>query len=69
MASTALDNLGFDSKLIERQLAHEEPNKVKAAYKREMWRMYMPERADMMQAWADYLDSLKAGAKVIPIRA
>jgi len=69
MASTALDNLGFDPKLIERQLAHEEPNKVKAAYKRETWRMYMPERATMMQAWADYLDSLKAGAKVIPIRA
>ena len=68
MASTMLDNLGYESKLIERQLAHDEPNAVKAAYKREMWRMYMPERTAMMQRWADYLDILKAGAKVIPLR-
>ncbi len=68
MASTALDNLGYDTKLIERQLAHEEPNKVKAAYKRELWKMYLPERRKMMQEWADYLDALAAGAKVIPLR-
>ena len=61
--------MGHDSKLIERQLAHAEPNEVKAAYKREMWRMYLPERSAMMQDWADYLDKLKAGADVIPIRA
>ena len=65
MASTILDNMGFDSKLLERQLAHEEPNKIKAAYKRDTWRMYLPERAAMMQTWADYLDKLKAGAEVI----
>ena len=46
-----------------------EPNKIKAAYKREAWRMYLPERTAMMQAWADYLDKLKAGAEVIPLRA
>ncbi len=68
MASTMLDNMGYESKLIERQLAHDEPNAVKAAYKRELWRMYLPERTAMMQAWADYLDALKAGAKVIPLR-
>ena len=51
------------------QLAHEEPNKVKAAYKRDAWRMYLPERTAMMQAWADYLDKLKTGAVVIPLRA
>jgi integrase len=66
MASTMLDNMGYESKLIERQLAHDEPNAVKAAYKRELWRMYMPERTAMMQAWADYLDVLAAGAEVIP---
>ena len=69
MASTILDNMGYDPKLLERQLAHDEPNAVKAAYKRELWRMYLPERTAMMQAWSDYLDSLKAGAKVIPLRA
>jgi integrase len=67
MASTILDNMGYKQEWLERQLAHEEPNKVKAAYKREAWRMYLPERTAMMQAWADYLDSLKAGAKVIPL--
>lgn len=31
--------------------------------------MYLPERTAMMQAWADYLDKLKAGTEIIPIRA
>jgi integrase len=59
MASTILDNLGYRQEWIERQLAHEEPNLVKAAYKREVFRMYLPERRTMMQAWADYLDRLR----------
>jgi len=69
MASTILDNMGYKQEWLERQLAHEEPNKVKAAYKRDAWRMYLPERISMMQAWADYLDNLKAGAEVIPLHA
>jgi integrase len=69
MASTILDNMGYKQEWLERQLAHEEQNKVKAAYKREAWRMYLPERITMMQAWADYLDKLKQGAEVIPLRA
>ncbi|WP_283743020.1 integrase arm-type DNA-binding domain-containing protein [Sideroxydans sp. CL21] len=69
MASTILDNMGYKQEWLERQLAHEEPNKVKAAYKRDAWRMYMAERTAMMQAWADYLDKLKAGAEVLPLRA
>ncbi len=69
MASTILDNMGYKQEWLERQLAHEEPNKIKAAYKREAWRMYLPERTAMMQAWADYLDKLKQGAEVIPLRA
>jgi integrase len=67
MASTILDNMGYKQEWLERQLAHEEPNKIKAAYKREAWRMYLPERIAMMQAWADYLDKLKQGAEVIPL--
>ncbi|RFC31109.1 MAG: Integrase [Candidatus Nitrotoga sp. MKT] len=69
MASTILDNMGYKQEWLERQLAHEEPNKIKAAYKREAWRMYLPERIAMMQAWADYLGGLAAGADVIPLRA
>ncbi|MDP1637183.1 MAG: integrase arm-type DNA-binding domain-containing protein [Candidatus Nitrotoga sp.] len=68
MASTILDNMGYKQEWLERQLAHEEPNKVKAAYKRDAWRMYLPERTAMMQAWADYLDKLKVEADAIPLR-
>lgn len=63
MASTILDNMGYKQEWLERQLAHEEPNKIKAAYKREQWRMYLPERIAMMQSWADCLDELKQTEK------
>ena len=68
MASTILDNMGYKQEWLERQLAHEEPNKIKAAYKREAWRMYLPERVKMMQEWADYLDGLKNGAQNVPFK-
>ncbi len=66
MASTLLHEQGWNTDMIERQLAHAERNKVKAAYNHAE---HLPERRRMMQAWADYLDGLKAGAQVIPIRA
>jgi integrase len=56
MASTLLHEQGCPSDVIERQLAHSERNSVKAAYNHAQ---YLPERRKMMQAWADYLDSLK----------
>jgi len=65
MASTLLHEQGWPSDMIERQLAHSEKNKVKAAYNHAE---HLPERRRMMQAWADYLDGLKAGAVVIPFR-
>ena len=64
MASTLLHEQGWKSDVIERQLAHRESNKVKAAYNHAQ---YLPERRKMMQSWADYLDALRDGAKVIPI--
>lgn len=66
MASTLLNEQGYKPDVIERQLAHGERNKVRAVYNRAE---YMPERIEMMQQWANYLDSLRAGADVIPIRA
>jgi hypothetical protein len=39
--------------VIERQLAHCEHNKVRAAYNHAQ---YLPDRRKMMQWWADYLD-------------
>ncbi len=65
-ASTILNESGFTPDAIERQLAHAERNKVRAAYHRSE---YLEERRRMMQWWADYLDGLKGGAEVIPFRA
>jgi integrase len=64
-ASTVLNEHGFEADVIERQLAHMERNKVRAAYHRAE---YLKERRRMMQWWADYLDSLAAGGNVVPLR-
>ena len=64
IASTLLNEMDFDADVIERQLAHSEQNKVRAAYHRAE---YLPERRNMMQQWADYLESRKAGAQIIPL--
>lgn len=66
MASTILHEQGWPSDVVERQLAHVEGNSVKAAYN---YAEHLPERRRMMQSWADYLDGLKAGAKVTPFRS
>lgn len=66
MASTRLNEAHlFHPDAIERQLAHGEQNSVRAAYNRAQ---YLPERVKMLQWWADYLDSLKAGAVVVPFQ-
>ena len=58
-ARTILDEvLGFRADLIEHQLAHRVKDPNGRAYNRTA---FLPERTAMMQAWADYLDSLKAG--------
>jgi integrase len=65
-ACSILNEQGWNRDAIERQLAHAERNKVRAAYHRAE---HLPERRKMMQAWADYLDSLKNGADIIPLSA
>jgi integrase len=55
MASTLLNERGYNSDWIEKQLAHSERSSVRAAYNHAD---YLPERRKMMQDWADYLDSL-----------
>jgi integrase len=66
MASTLLNEQGWNRDAIERQLAHAERNSVRAAYN---YAEFMPERKKMMQQWADYLDEIKAVAKIIPIKS
>lgn len=57
--------LGYRAELIEHQLAHAVRDPLGRAYNRAQ---FLEERRTMMQAWADYLDGLKAGGKVIPLR-
>lgn len=56
IASTLLNELGYNRDWIERQLAHGERNDVRAAYN---YAEYLQQRRKMMQEWADYLDELK----------
>jgi integrase len=65
IASTLLNESGFRPDVIERQLAHCERNDVRGAYNRAL---YLPERRAMMQQYADMLDALAEGAKVIPLQ-
>jgi len=64
VASSALNEAGYRPDVIERQLAHKEPNKVRAAYNRTE---YLPERRTMMQQWAGMVDAYAKGADVVPI--
>lgn len=67
MASTSLNEQGWNPDLIELQLAHSERNKVRAAYNRAS---RLAERRTRMQSWADYLDVLRgaAGSVLQPVR-
>ena len=66
MARTILhEELHVKPEVIEHQLAHKVPDALGTAYNRTK---FLKERKAMMQLWADYLDKLKAGAEVIPLR-
>lgn len=65
-ARTILDEvLGFRPDFIEHQLAHAVKDANGRSYNRTS---FLPERKAMMQAWADYLDGLRNGTNVVPIR-
>ena len=67
MARTVLhEQLDVDPHIIEHQLAHRVPDALGQAYNRTK---FIKQRKVMMQAWADYLDRLKAGAGVISTHA
>lgn len=66
MARTILDKvLGVHPKFIEHQLAHQVRDSAGRAYNRTT---HLTERRKMMQQWVDYLDELKLGAMIIPIK-
>lgn len=62
MARTLLAELGWKTDAIERQLSHKVAGPLGAAYDRAQ---FLDERRRMMQAWADYLDSLASGSKKV----
>lgn len=64
-ASTFLNEMGYRPDVIERQLAHAESNKIRAAYNQAE---YMEERCTMMQEWADWIDKIEK-KKTIAVHA
>lgn len=66
MASTRLNEMGWNPDAIERQLSHRVAGgAVRNTYNQAQ---YLDERRKLVQAWADYLDSLRTGANVVPIK-
>lgn len=66
MARTLLaERLAVPPEVIEAQLAHHVPDALGRAYNRAL---YVEQRRDMMQRWADYLDRLRRGAEVIAFK-
>ncbi|NDV87233.1 tyrosine-type recombinase/integrase [Aurantimonas aggregata] len=59
-ASTILNERGWRYDVIEVSLAHVDPNKVRRTYNRAL---YLPERIEMAQAWADLCDELRLRAR------
>lgn len=65
LLSTELNGRGYNRDWIERQLAHGDSDEIRATYNHAA---YLEQRRDMMQAWADSIDALCAGANVVSIK-
>jgi hypothetical protein len=77
MASTALNKLGWDeierklsrkqkNNALEKQLGGADKNRIRGIYNKAK---YLDTRKKMMQAWADYLDGLRAPRPAVPMPA
>lgn len=65
LVSTALNERGYNRDWIERQLSHGDEDGIRATYN---GAQYLSQRREMMQAWADEIDSLQAGGNVTALR-
>lgn len=65
LLSTELNGRGYNKDWIERQLAHGDSDEIRGTYNHAA---YVEQRREMMQAWADSIDALCAGAKVVSIK-
>ena len=61
MASTLLNEMGFNPDWIERQLAHDERNRVRGAFNAAQ---YLPDRRRMMIHWAEFVDRVADTGRV-----
>jgi len=64
MASTLLHAHGWSPDIIDRQMSHALRGQIRATYNHAE---YLPERRKMLHWYADYLDAIAAGGKVIPM--
>ena len=60
-----VERLGVDESVVEAQLAHAVGDALGRAYNRTK---FVAQRRDMMMKWADYLDTLRNGAQVLPFK-
>lgn len=60
--SNIKEKLGYRHEVVDRQLAHAHKSKIDRAYDRAQ---FLDERTVMMQEWADYMDAVASGGKVI----
>ncbi|RZO07425.1 DUF4102 domain-containing protein [Pseudomonas moorei] len=65
LLSTELNGRGYNKDWIERQLAHGDSDEIRGTYNHAA---YVEQRREMMQAWADSIDALCAGANVANIK-
>jgi integrase len=65
LLSTELNGRAYNSDWIERQLAHGDADEIRDTYNHAT---YLPQREDMMQAWADSIDAICAGTDVVSIK-
>lgn len=65
LLSTELNGRGYNRDWIERQLAHGDSDEIRDTYNHAS---YLEQRRDMMQAWADSIDALCAGANVVSMK-
>jgi integrase len=65
LLSTELNGRGYNKDWIERQLAHGDSDEIRGTYNHAA---YVDQRREMMQAWADSIDALCAGANLVSIR-
>jgi integrase len=66
LASTILNERRYEPDVIERQLAHQDEDKIRSAYNRAEYRA---ERIKMMQDWADHLDELRNSPDITASKA